>query len=278
MTAARLIVLSFTLLSGETLAAQSTVPERPTPIQDNSFLIEEAYNQEPGVVQHINTFAQTVGKSIWAFSFTQEWPFLSQRHQLSYTVPIVRADESSGSAGIGDIALNYRYQLVGDGDAAVAFSPRLSALIPTGSEQHGRGAGGTGLQVNLPVSVVLSPLVVTHSNAGATYTPRSRNEAGDVAGTVGFNVGQSVIWLVHPRVNVMLEAAWISTESVVGPDAVERSRGLFLSPGLRGAIDLPSGLQIVPGFAIPIGIGPSRGERQLFFYLSLEHPFTRSGG
>lgn len=28
------------------------------PIQDNSFLIEEAYNQEFGVVQHINTFTR----------------------------------------------------------------------------------------------------------------------------------------------------------------------------------------------------------------------------
>ena len=43
------------------LAAVLTVPAHAQPkhdrpaegIQDNSFLIEEAYNQEPGVVQHI---------------------------------------------------------------------------------------------------------------------------------------------------------------------------------------------------------------------------------
>src|SRR6266508_301550 len=45
------------------------------PIQDNSFLIEEAYNQEPGVIQHINTFARARGGG-WGYSFTEEWPVL----------------------------------------------------------------------------------------------------------------------------------------------------------------------------------------------------------
>ena len=38
-------------------------PQRRRPIEvieDNSFLIEEAYNQEPGVVQHIFTAAYTI--------------------------------------------------------------------------------------------------------------------------------------------------------------------------------------------------------------------------
>jgi len=37
-----------------------------------------------------------------------------------------------------------------------------------------------------------------------------------------------------------------------------------------------SGLQIVPGFAVPLGAGPSRGDRSVFFYLSFEHPFART--
>ena len=46
--------------------------------------------------------------------------------------------------------------------------------------------------------------------------------------------------------------------------------------GLRGAIDFPSGLQIVPGIAFPFGISSSSGERAVFAYLSFEHPFGRS--
>jgi hypothetical protein len=60
-------------------------------IQDNSFLIEEAYNQEPGVVQHIlNVPINFInGSCEIAPSFTQEWPIFSQTHQFSYTIPYV---------------------------------------------------------------------------------------------------------------------------------------------------------------------------------------------
>ncbi len=59
-------------------------------IADNSFFIEEAYNQEPGVVQHLVTLlaAGPAGKDLF-LSITQEWPFRSQRHQVSYAVPVV---------------------------------------------------------------------------------------------------------------------------------------------------------------------------------------------
>ena len=48
----------------------SAMPENP--IQDNSFLAEEAYNQEPGVVQHIQTFMRMWNSKTWTYSFTQE--------------------------------------------------------------------------------------------------------------------------------------------------------------------------------------------------------------
>jgi hypothetical protein len=57
----------------------------PAPhIEDNSFLIEEAYNQEPGVVQHISNWQRSLRTSRWNFSFTQEWPVPTQQHQFSY--------------------------------------------------------------------------------------------------------------------------------------------------------------------------------------------------
>jgi len=45
--------------------------------------------------------------------------------------------------------------------------------------------------------------------------------------------------------------------------------GAVHNPGFK------NGLQIVPGVAMPIGIGPSAGETGVFLYLSFEHPFTR---
>ncbi|MGZ8391565.1 MAG: hypothetical protein ACXWWK_01855, partial [Gemmatimonadales bacterium] len=61
-------------------------------IQDNSFLIEEAYNQESGVVQHISTFALAADGDAWGYGFTQEWPLGGIRHQFSYTVLVENTD------------------------------------------------------------------------------------------------------------------------------------------------------------------------------------------
>jgi len=238
-------------------------------IQDNSFLLEEAYNQEAGVVQHISNYART-GRD-WAFSFTQEWPLGGIQHQLSYTIPFLNT-EGRGT-GLGDVALNYRYQLAGNPQARVVVAPRLSLLLPTGSEAAGRGRGGVGAQVNLPLTLVLSETVVTHWNAGASLTPSARNAAGGQATTYGFNLGGSVIWLARPRFNLLLETVWYDAGEVVSEGRTSRASTWILNPGIRTAID--SGhLQVVPGAAYTIGLGPDGDEADgLFLYLSFEHPF-----
>lgn len=269
--------LSFSVSAAAQTPEKHAPPPRATPlIQDNSFLVEEAYNQGRGIVQHISTFSRAAGGGGWAYSFTQEWPVPGQRHQLSYTIPVNRTGEAGngGGTGLGDIALNYRYQIGGGEGEATAFAPRITAMLPTGASRRGLGAGGAGLQVNLPFSAELSASLVVHSNAGATYTARARDALGNRAATLDVSLAQSVIWLARPRVNLMLEAAWTRTQEVTGPGRTERGTELLLSPGVRGAIDLRSGLQIVPGLAVPIGLGPSRGERSVFVYLSFEHPFA----
>src|SRR5258708_15483346 len=93
------------------------------PIQDNSFLVEEAYNQNDGVVQHISGFTRFWNSKDWLYTFTQEWPVPGdERHQLSYTLARQHAGAFAGSGnGFGDLLFNYRYQLVGSGDTRVAF-------------------------------------------------------------------------------------------------------------------------------------------------------------
>lgn len=277
-----IFVLLSCFISAPPLAAQSPAPPPPRsqdeapPIEDNSFLVEEAYNQERGIVQHINTFSRATNRTGWMYTFTQEWPLAGQKHQLSYTVPLARNDEASGGGtGLGDIAINYRHQ-IGGGENAVALAPRATLLLPSGASRRALGSGGTGFQVNLPFSAVLPARFVAHSNAGITYTPRARDTFGNVAATRSYALGQSLIWLAHPKLNLMLESTWSAQQDVTGPGRTERSTEVLLSPGLRGAIDFASGLQVVPGIAFPFGIGSSRGERAVFVYLSFEHPFTRS--
>jgi hypothetical protein len=225
------------------------------PIADNSFLIEEAYNQEPGVVQHVGTFARPDGGGGWDFSFTQEWPLTGMRHQLSYTLPVSQQDGTG--TGLADIGLNYRYQLVGLEEGPLAVAPRLTALLPTGSEEEGRGSGEVGLQTNLPLSYIIGSAVATHWNAGFTLVSGSAPT---------WSLGASAVWLLRPKLNLLVEGIWATAGG---------EESAFLNPGIRWAHDFASGLQIVPGVAYTFGVGPSSGDDGLFLYLSFEHPFRR---
>ena len=249
------------LLASAALLAQAGAPVPPA-IEDNSFLIEEAYNQEPGVIQHISTFLHVHGSGRRTdYSFTQEWPVASQRHQLSYTLPYAWLGEQGH--GVGDLYLNYRYQLTGH-DAWATLSPRLSVAVPTRGDTRG------GLQVNLPISKRVARRLVVHANAGATYLRGVRVDHGrrDLR---AINAGGSAIALVSPSFNVMLEVV-AGFEEDARPDGRTRwDRELIVSPGLRKAIDVGS-LQIVPGVAVPITMTADRTRAGAFLYLSLEHP------
>lgn len=223
-------------------------------VADNSFLIEEAYNQGPGVVQHISTFSWAEEQASWEYGFTQEWPLGGMRHQLSYTAPLV--DPESSGAGLGDVLLSYRYQALGDGRSAVHLAPRLSVVLPTGSRREGRGSGSLGLEANLPLSYVAGDALALHSNAGLILHGE--------AGAVDARLGASGVLRVRRWVNLMLETVWRSDLEDV----------LLLNPGLRWAIDLSGDLQVVPGLAYTVAIGPDVPDA-LFLYLSLEHPFKR---
>ncbi len=246
-----------------------------SPIQDNSFIIEEAYNQEPGVIQHISGFSRVAGSGAWAYSFTEEWPVLGQTHQASVTFNYANV-KSGGPTGVGDLALNYRWQAVGSGETAVALAPRLTVLLPSGDAKQGLGTGGAGLQVNLPLSAVIGDGLVTHVNLGGTYVPSALASDGSHGPLTAFAMGQSLVWLAHPRFNVLAEVLYANTV-IAGPSTTDRLQTLTVNPGVRAALDFASGLQIVPGVSVPIGVGPSRGERAVFFYLSFEHPFHLAG-
>ena len=240
------------------------------PIQDNSFLIEEAYNQERGVVQHISAL-EHAGAGIWAYAFTQEWPVGGLRHQLGYTLPLL--DAGAGS-GIGDVGINYRMQISGNPEASLLVAPRLTILLPTGDEARGRGAGGAGVQLNFPVTVVATPQLVTHWNAGATVVPSAAAPSGASATTKSFNLGAGVVWLLRPSVNLLLEGSWTSDAEAIGEGTAARSKSAWVSPGIRWAFDAGA-VQVVPGVAYVIGVGPSRGDESFFLYLSLEHAFSK---
>jgi hypothetical protein len=244
-------VLRTALVAACPLAARPAAaqPADTWEILDNSFLVEEAFNQERGIFQNIFSWTRT-GAGAWQGSFTQEWPAPAMRHQLSYTIPFSRAD---GTGGVNDTLLNYRFQLMEEGPGRPAMSPRLSLSLPTGNEDRGRGAGALGLQINVPASKQFGNLYV-HGNAGLTWIH-------DVERTP-FLAG-SAIWRAWPMFNLMLEAVGEIDESFT------------ISPGFRRGWNFGD-RQLVVGLALPVTRSGGSSDAALLTYFSYELPFRKS--
>lgn len=256
----KLIIIGL-LTSSMHLQAQESV------ISDNSFLIEEAYNQEPRVVQHISNMFYTKRSKESSYILTQEWPLFSQTHQLSYSIPYSWLDGNS-VRGVGDIAIHYRYQFWDDNRWA-AFSPRMTVILPTGNEKKELGTGKTAYQVNLPLSKRFGTAWVAHFNAGATVTPGI--SVGTQKETLwSYNAGGSVIWLVKNNFNVMIELSSAFDDEILAGKVRNRATHV-INPGFRYAHNVGT-LQIVPGLSVPIELNRDK-TKSVFLYLSFEHPF-----
>ena len=245
-------------------------------IQDNSFFVEEAYNQEPGVVQHILNVPIdfTNGSREIAPSFTQEWPVFSQTHQFSYTIPYIFTEDDNG---MEDMRLNYRLQAFMEDKYTPAFAPRLSLVLPTGDKHKGFGTGVVGYETNLPFSKIISDRWTLHFNAGMSVFPNAHNNRH----LTNYNVGASAIYAVSRNFNLMLEAlgGWnedIAEGAFAFEETVNRSTTAILSPGARYAFNLPGDAQVVVGAALPIGLTSDSPDWGMFFYCSFEHPFVRT--
>jgi hypothetical protein len=248
-------------------------------IEDNSFLIEEAYNQEPGVVQHIFQALYSNGprQRGWAFTFTQEWPIYGQDHQFSYTVLSYHLiNEGQRQHGVGDTLLNYRYQALEEGPGTPAFAPRFSLIVPTGNRDKGTGNGVVGYQWNLPFSKKVTSRVALHANFGVNYLPHVRSpmnngELSPKRSLVSSWVGGSAIYALLPRLHLMLEWLGIIQDNINGSGRAVRTFNPLLSPGFRAAVVNEEDLQIVAGAAVPIGLNRQVNNYGAFLYLSIEH-------
>jgi hypothetical protein len=278
----RLSFLPWTLLLATTISGPALAQGGGrTHIKDNSFLIEEAYNQEKGVAQHIFNWVPTWDHSDdgdvdeFTFLYTIELPIGGETHQFSFTPMIFEhfSDDPDGGpeteeGGLGDMFLNYRYQLWMDDPCSMrpAIAPRFSLILPTGDEDRGLGTGEVGYQFNLPISKELDPFAF-HFNAGTTYTPDvSDNDLND------YNVGASIIWLKSYDVNFMLEFVTFWNEGLEGGD-VDHTTTMLLNPGVRGALFTGEEVQWVVGAGVPIGLSEDAPDIGVFIYMSVEHAF-----
>jgi hypothetical protein len=264
-TAVAALVLS--ALTIEIASADDDDDPRPAAgIKDNSFLIDEAYNQGPGEIQHIVTLQRQFRD--WNLAFTQEHSLGTQAHQLSYSIPYLRLrSDGQRASGIGDVEVNYRYQAWMETAITPAFAAGVTLIAPTGSQRRGLGDGSFGLEGKLAFSKIVSDRVTLHANAAVT-------NMFDVQGhsPTSYMIGGSGIYAVTRDFNFMLEGLIEWNESVNDEPALTRETTFTLSPGFRKAINFPDDKQFVFGFATPITFSRDKPtDYGLFFYLSFEH-------
>ncbi|MEX2315956.1 MAG: hypothetical protein WD669_02320 [Pirellulales bacterium] len=272
-------VCALLVLTADVASAQNGGREH---IKDNSFLIEEAYNQEKGVAQHIFNWYPTWDHSAdgdldeFTFLYTIELPVGGETHQFSFTPMVFEhffEDPNGGpvveEGGWGDVFLNYRYQLLTDDPCSMqpAVAPRFSVILPTGDEDRGLGTGEVGYQFNLPISKELDRFAF-HFNAGTTVTPNVDDNTLN-----GYNLGGSIIWLKSYDVNFMLECVTNWDEELDDAGEIDDTTSVVLNPGIRAALFTGEEVQWVVGAGLPIGLSEDAPDIGVFIYMSVEHAF-----
>jgi hypothetical protein len=262
--------------AGAQQPAAAAPSARPFEIVDNSFLVEEAYNQESGIFQNILGAVRNEGGQ-WSASFTQEWPAPGVQHQLSYTLVF----DNEGAGSMGDVAINYRYQLRTGEGGGTAFSPRISLLLRARRERS-LEAARVGLELNLPASRQFGDIYL-HGNAGVRMYPQVESSLfpspvelqarHDVALVNPFLSG-SVILRAKPMLHLMFESVVLFEERIVRRATTARDTTVILSPGTRFGWNLGEH-QLVLGVAVPFEHGSGETTTGVFGYASWELPFGR---
>jgi hypothetical protein len=202
-------------------------------------------------------------------------------------LPLRRIDETPDRgvnedvSGMGDIMLNYRYQVLnGDNKAfPLAVAPRCSLIFPSGDPLTGLGNGKPGYQFNLPMSYELKKWGFNF-NAGLTkidgVTAGLDPDEPFIGHTLdGYNLGFSTIYFVKPHFNLMLEAVSFWDENLEHDGHETKQCEAIVLPGFRWAPYTEGDTQWVLGCGVPIGVTPAAPDIGIFFYMSFEHRFLR---
>ncbi len=249
--------------------------------EDNSFLLEEAFNQPMGVIQHISSL--TTDKfhgGNWVYSFTQEIPLTDLTHQISYSLyyNVLNSADVNRKSGFGDLYVSYRPYVLGEKDWAMVI-PRFTLIVPTGKAIDGQGCGGWGGQFNLAVTKRLSRKLVSHYNAGVTLISKADKYLSTTIGDSQLiyeknlsykNIGASIVWYPMRKLNLLLEYVSNFGSDIEASGNISHNHQLTLNPGMRFCID-NGRMQIVPGVSMPLNIEKGQPMQSgLFFYLSFE--------
>jgi len=262
------------------VTARAAEPRPIDGFDDNSFLVNEAYNQDRGEVQHtLNAFySNDFKRRGWSFKFDQEWWLFTEDHQVAFSIPFFHLrEEGERQHGVGDIGIEYRYQLTQERPNIPAVAPGFGLILPTGNRHKGTGKGVVGYEWSIAASKKVAARLALHGNFGLTYLPKVRvpldgdQRLSPKRSLVSYDVGASAVFALSSAIHMLLEWVGESEEEINGKGKKERNFKTILSPGIRAAVVNKDDLQTVVGVGIPIGVNRPADNYGVFLYFSIEH-------
>ncbi len=243
-------------------------------IEDNSFLLEEAFNQEWGIVQFIQKYQTSENAQGYEYVFENEIPITDKTHQFSYALTFARQDEE-GHGALNDAVLNYRWQALNK--EGVLVTERFGLVLPTGRVDNNAGNGVYGFEFMKSASIQLSDDFINHWNFGFSVLPHAKTADIDKRRTLtGFTAGTSLIYLWKDNFNFMLETLLESGQSTNPDGSKSADTALTINPGFRFAVDMDwKETQIVPGISFPTELLNGPTEHGVLVYLSIEPNFLK---
>lgn len=255
-------------------AAAAPVAAPSSVIEDNSFLLDEAYNQDPGVVQITQVFQILPSTGEWSHSPAIEFPIVTENHQITLQFPFSRP--MGASLSLNDFALQYQYWLI----HAKYFhlTPRIGAVFPTGNSTIGTGSGTVGAQAGLSTTVNFGDAFAFHTSGNAFLYPGSRATDGVATTTWDASIAASLIWRPLSWLNLLTEGVLTSDQTPLPGGSIGRDLLATVSPGARFSIRLGEHRtwEIVPGVAVPFTwrtSSPGSASISVLGYLSIEGPW-----
>ncbi|MFN4946854.1 MAG: hypothetical protein ACOVOF_11070 [Chryseotalea sp.] len=242
-------------------------------IEDNSFLIDEAFNQEKGINQYSAVFS--IQPDELTLQYTLEMPVAHNRHQVSICIPYsISRSSQLAYHGVNDVSLAYQYSLTNKDDRFL-LTPGFSVQIPTGDTQLNNLTGFTGINSFVAISKRVSNKLVLHGNARIGYHKKIKSvvqNTDDQQRILSFRsqtAGVSFVWLTAQRFNLLIENVFIRDVGKIQQGNYQTATHI-LNPGFRTSFHTKS-TQFVFGTSCPTRFSTkSKPEMSLLFYVSIE--------
>lgn len=250
------------------------VPFAKAYIADNSFLVEEAYNQESGVYQFVQQYQTTAANRIYDYSFTGELPITHLKHQFSFEVPYSRSG-IGGKTGLGDVILSYRWQPYNHNGKMEAH--RFGLILPTGGVEEEHGNGVTGVDYVFASTSPLGENFQFHWNLGGSYIPEAKLAGKqERENLMALSFASGLVYHWHERLDLLVEFLTIASDSF---NYLRKSEDFtydfILNQGVRSATLLDwKNAEIVGGLSFPVRYAEDHLSSAVLVYLSVEPNFN----